>query len=420
MTRVGEVIRVQDVQLVRARKFAPNAVDQAAFAISNVLLTASFVRFGSSQDLAEFALLYTAWAWCLVVFRTVISERLLVRLGETTADSAETRRVLVASAIGAVGMVGLAVAVGGTALTYALGGLSAFTVVFFVMLPALLLQDLCRYWQIGSGRASLAMRADLVWLAAQFVMVGAIEFGAIARDGVVIWVSWALPGVLSLVLFPLWSGQLWEASARAARHLSWFGQEGRRSFDMLVDAVLGRGALLVGQLLVGALVSPVLLVPIRLGRSAMGPLQSLSMLATTASLPPLARLARVDAQAAIRRAALVGAGVGLTGLAYGAVLSFGLRLVDFGEFSSTDSRLAILFFAALAILQGGTLAGRLILKAQSRTAELARIRVVTGPISIGGSALLAIQFGWPGLILASAIVTAATLTLMARTLWRSK
>ena len=416
LTRIAEARHASQGVVPRAKKVAPNFVDQAAFAISNVVLAASFVRFGSSSDLAEFALFYTAWAWFLVVFRTVIGERLLVRLGEVGVESSGEERALVSTAIGAVMLVGSAVAVVGLAISFATGLGPTLGLVFFGTLPALLLQDLFRYWQIGAGKASRAMGADLSWLALQLGFVALIETGVVEATGALVWASWALTGAASLALFPIWSVGLWTDAAKAGMTLRWFADEGRRSRDMLIEAVFGRGALLVGQLLVGVVVSPALLIPIRLARSVMGPLQSLSAVATTASLPGMARLAATDEGSVIKRGSLVGAGVGLVGLAYGAVVSVALGVIDLGEFSSNDSRIAILCLGGLALLQGGSLAGRLVLKALSQSARLAMIRITTGPLAILCTVLFAYLFGWPGLILASAVVAAATVMLMARTL----
>lgn len=415
MTRLADAQDASQAVVPRAKKVAPNFIDQAAFAISNVVLAASFVRFGTSSDLAEFALFYTAWAWFLVIFRTVIGERLLVRLGEGGPESAG-ERALVSSAIGAVVLVGFAVALGGAAILFATDFGATLSVVFFISLPALLLQDLFRYWQIGSGKASRAMGADLTWLALQLGFVALIETGVIEPSGVLVWASWALTGAASLLLFPVWSVQLWTSAGKAGLTLRWFKDEGRRSLDMFVEAVFGRGALLIGQLLVGVVVSPMLLIPIRLARSIMGPLQSLSAVATTASLPGMARLAATDQSSAIKRGSMVGAGVGLVGLTYGVVVSVALGVVDLGEFSSNDSRIAIFSLGGLALLQAGGLAGRLVLKALSRSGGLAMIRVRTGPLAILCNLLFAYVFGWPGLILASAVVDATTVLLMARTL----
>ena len=190
--------------------------------------------------------------------RGLVGESLLVFGDRAPTDAAITTGV-VTGAVAGLGCCSAA-AVARPALTLPL-------VVLGVMLPALVLQDTARYSFLKDGRADLALESDLLWAAAQLVLLIGVAAGGEHTPTAVL-VTWA-GGMVAGAAF---------AAARLRPRLSiagvrtWFRVSRELSVWSAAHSVVGQVSMQLTIVFVGLMVGFDVLGGLRAGVAMLGPL----------------------------------------------------------------------------------------------------------------------------------------------------
>lgn len=175
--------------------------DQGASALSNVLLMIAVARTDTPQDFGRFAICVMLYSALLTVSRALLSEPYTV-ISNTTGQWLP--RVVCLRLVGTAAALGC---LGGTIglLVFPLIGVlhGANTLIVLVGLPALLVQDLSRWFAIAAGRQFWALIADVLWVLVMASWLAPSYVGwRIPVPPALIWILGALLGaVLLVVLF---------------------------------------------------------------------------------------------------------------------------------------------------------------------------------------------------------------------------
>lgn len=209
--------------------------DQGASALSNFLLMIAVARADTPQDFGSFTICVMLYSALLTVSRSLLSEPYTV-ISNTTGQWLPRvvclRLIGTAAALGCLGgIVGL--------LVFPLIGVlhGANTLIVLVGLPALLVQDLARWFAIAAGRQLWALIADVLWVLVMASWLAPRYVGwRIALPPALIWIVGSLLGTVILVVLFL------------RRSPTLTGQEEAASFSR----VLQLGAPAAGETFVGA------------------------------------------------------------------------------------------------------------------------------------------------------------------------
>ncbi|MCW2804803.1 MAG: hypothetical protein JWN06_3020 [Propionibacteriaceae bacterium] len=172
-------------------------LDQIASSASNFLLVAVVAHVSAPASFGQFSLAYVVLIFFLGLQRALIGEVLLVRFSAVDADTVAFRPPVGLALV--VGMVGLAVLVGGAVLTPQASGV---WLALSLSMPAVLLQDVLRYVFICRKLSGFAFLLDAVWAVLSIgamLILAATGFGTVAI--IAAWIGGALvAAVLGLVL----------------------------------------------------------------------------------------------------------------------------------------------------------------------------------------------------------------------------
>jgi O-antigen/teichoic acid export membrane protein len=153
---------------IRLRRAGWSIADQAVSSLTNFVLAVLAARWLDPDDFGRFALVIAVYLLAVGLVRAVCGELLVVRFSGGPA------REHAAAAFGATVLVALpisvAVAIAAVVAVDARAGLLALA----VTLPALLLQDVLRYFFVADARPAAAFGNDMVWVAAQLGILGGL------------------------------------------------------------------------------------------------------------------------------------------------------------------------------------------------------------------------------------------------------
>ncbi|HEY2998349.1 MAG TPA: hypothetical protein VGJ43_07225, partial [Acidimicrobiales bacterium] len=138
--------------------------DQAASSLSNVVVAVLVARsFDTPEPFAAFSVAVVVFQFVVGCARGLVAEPMIQ---QHSAGPAENRRALVPDYLGAILVVGVAVAAVVALVAFAVGGLAGSALLALaVVLPLVLVQDAWRY-MFMIDRPVLALLIDLIWLAA--------------------------------------------------------------------------------------------------------------------------------------------------------------------------------------------------------------------------------------------------------------
>ncbi len=179
----------------RPRPFWPVA-DQVVSSISNFVFVAAVARTASVDDFGAFALVYLVYGFILGAGRAVTGEILLLRASEAPERvRADGRR-----ALGLQLLVGLFAAATIAAVSLAVEPRVAEPLrALAAVLPALLAQDLMRYFFFASGRPRLALGNDLVWAVVQIAAFALLLLGPFKASPSQFLIGWGVSAAVAAV-----------------------------------------------------------------------------------------------------------------------------------------------------------------------------------------------------------------------------
>lgn len=165
-------------------------IDQGVAAGTNLLLMLVAARWLDAEEFGVIGLLYAVYLLVLGSARALAAEPALVRAGQPRWRE-ETAGAGLAVAL---------VAMIGTGIAGAVGLLPGPALVLAVALPFLLVQDMGRYIGFAAKRPTLALRLDLVWLAALVVALAGLLV-ADRRSATDVLAAWSVAGGVSAAVF---------------------------------------------------------------------------------------------------------------------------------------------------------------------------------------------------------------------------
>lgn len=359
-----------------------NLVDQMLSAVTNVLLAVVVARAGDAAEFGAFSVAFLVFTMLIGLERAAAGDPLGIRFSAVTGTE---RRTVFGFAIGAVLGTSVLAAVPVAVCGLLLGGsLGAALLALAVVLPGLLLQDLCRMAFFAEGRPQLAVLDDVVWGVLELAVMVALVAGGVGHAWVFVLV-WggaatvaALLGLACLAVGPVVRGVVgW---VRAQRDLSGY---------LLLEFLLGAGSAQTGVLLVGVIGSVDDVGAFRGAQILLGPLGVLAMAVSTFGRPEISRRATLDAARRSRIAVVVSAGMGAVSAVYAGLLLLvpdGVGTALFGD-TWAGSATVLLPLAVSAVLAGCGLGPGLMLYAMGRANRTFRLRAVEAPLLVGAIAV---------------------------------
>jgi len=295
------------------RRMGWGLADQAVSSLTNFAMSIYVARTLGAAQFGAFSLAYVTYSFALNASRGLATDPLLVRFSGTDASS---WRRAVRKCTGTAADVGLATGAIALAVAFLLSGTSRLAFVALgLTLPGLLLQDSWRYSFFAQGRGNQAFLNDLVWAAA---LVPALLAVRITRHETVFWfvLAWgasaavaALAGPLQARLLPRLSGAHDWLSTNYDLGLRYLGENTSNSgaAQLRTYAVSG----IVGLAAVGYVQAATML---------MGPFMVVFMGIGAVTVPEASRVLRHSARHLQLFCLLVGGGLALADLAWGAAL----------------------------------------------------------------------------------------------------
>ncbi|MGY1719463.1 MULTISPECIES: hypothetical protein [unclassified Blastococcus] len=374
--------------------------DQAISSASNMLLSVAIASGVSASVFGEFAIIYSIYWLLLGGTRAAVLDPLLITQ-RNVLKGAPVHLVAVASAA-AVGAIGIPVG-----LLLLATPLDVAWVVFFLGLPALLVQDALRYVGFFEQRPGRAVLLDGVWLVVMIVATVLALTDVISGTAVVLglWILGALlADVIGLVAFRLRREPL---HLRARLRAMW-----PVSGPLLGDFALSSGS---GQLTIFVLplvASTALLGSLKAAQVANGPLNITVAAASVICLPMVASAVESDRNRALRIGRFASLALAGVAVVYGTVLVLlpqGVGQALFGE--SWGSGWLVAAVSVQMVLFGITHGALLAMRGSRNTGAALKVRIAVAPIAVLLPVALTAVWGRTGLM-AGLVIAAATMSLV--------
>jgi len=296
-----------------AQRFGWGLADQAMCSLSNAVVSFYLARELGASRFGAFALAYVTYSFMLTASRGLATDPMLVRFSGT--DPATWRRVT-ARTTGTALVTGL---IAGTAALAAAAVLHGEPRMAFLalglILPGLLLQDSWRYSFFALGQGSKAFVNDTVWT---LTLVPPLLALRVLHQNSVFWlmIAWGAAAAVAACVGPLQArviprpalGWLWVTRHRDLGLRYLFENTANSGSGQLRTYGLG---LIAGLAAVGYVQAAGLL---------MGPFQVILFGITLVTVPEAARILRHSPRHLRLYCVLVGAGLAILGLAWGAML----------------------------------------------------------------------------------------------------
>ncbi len=354
--------------------------DQAVSMASNFLLTVIVARVSSPRDFGLFTLTMAGFILVLGVARAVVSEIVIIRHAVLDIDE---QQVAYRQALGATAAIAVPLAVIFLAAEAAIfGSLGSVTVIIFVALAPLLLQDAARFLLITVGQARLAFYNDMAWLVLELVGFAAVlELAGHGRQTELVVAAWAVAGA-ACALIAL-------RQLRSFPHLAggahWLRRNADLSWPAVVEFLSGQGAAQLVLFIVSAGVGVEAAGGWRGAFVLFGPLGVLTTGLGMAIVPALARQFHDGDRSSALRTCLVAAAVvaGASAL-LGLVLTFNLFSIG-SELLGKTWPLAAAVMAPVAVqktLEAFSLGAVVGLRGASLVSRSMRVRLVLAALSI--------------------------------------
>ncbi|MGY2066403.1 hypothetical protein [Blastococcus sp. SYSU DS0619] len=374
--------------------------DQAISSASNMLLSVAIASGVSASVFGEFAIIYSIYWLLLGGTRAAVLDPLLITQ-RNVLKGAPVHLVAAVSAT-AVGAIGIPVG-----LLLLATPLDAAWVVFFLGLPALLLQDALRYVGFFEQRPGRAVLLDGVWLVVMIVATVLALTDVISGTAVVLalWILGALlADVIGLIAFRLRRERL---DLRARLRAMW-----PVSGPLLGDFALSSGSGQLTVFLLPVVASTALLGSLKAAQVANGPLNITVAAASVICLPMVASAVESDRGRALRIGRVASLALAGVAVVYGTVLVLlpqGVGQALFGE--SWGSGWLVAAVSLQMVLFGVTHGALLALRGSSNTKAALRVRLSVAPVAVFLPLAATAVWGRTGLM-AGLIIAAATMSLV--------
>jgi O-antigen/teichoic acid export membrane protein len=363
--------------------------DQAVSAISNVLLTVVVARSSTPQELGQFSLVYVLFVMVLGLTRSTGGGVLAIEYADDQVELLKAAPRSTGYYVGNGLVLGIPAVLVGLALGPGTGHLLA---IVGLALPLMLLQDAFRSLFFCQGRPSAAFANDLVWLLAEIVLLG-VAMAPEGRPGTSTLVAcWAISGVIAALVGIVQTGVV----PYVAVPLQWLRAHGRIAWPLVTSEVLTQLPAHVVYLTLPLVATVADLGLVRAAYVFFGPLGVLNSGASMLALPHAVTVRkRGDVPALGRRVSLVLAGISCLWAALVVVLPDPIGRAVVGE--SWDHTMAVRLLLGVSLVAEAVLVGQVAaLSALRDTRRLARIRMVSAPLTVALSLGLAAAFGATG------------------------
>jgi len=299
--------------LQASRRLGWGLVDQAVSSLTNFAISLYVARSLGAAAFGAFSLAYVTYTFALSASRGLATDPLMVRF--SAAELPAWRRA-VASCTGtatAVGLVTGACAVGAAALLS--GTPRGAFLALGLTLPGLMLQDSWRYAFFAIGRGGQAFINDLIWASA---LVPALLFLHMTGRENVFWfvLVWGAAAAVAAAAGPLQA----RVMPRIARTRGWVWQHRDLGLRYLAENTASSGTSQLRIYGVGLIVGLAAVGYVQAASTLMGPFLVVFMGISLVAVPEAARVLRRSPRHLRLFCLLVGGGLALAALAWGAAL----------------------------------------------------------------------------------------------------
>ena len=302
-----------------ARRLGWGVADQAVSSLTNFALAIYVARTLGAVQFGAFGLAYVTYSFVLNASRGLTSDPLMVRFSGTDL---RTWRRAVASCTGTAAVVGLAVG----ACVLAVAALLSTTakpafLALGLTLPGLMLQDSWRFAFFALGRGSQAFLNDMVWASA---LLPALVLLRVTGHANVFWCvfAWGAAAAVAAAVGPLQAQVMpWLSGARA-----WLSRHRDLGPRYLAENTTLSGAYSLRTYGIGLIMGLATVGYVQAANTLVGPIMVIFMGMGLVTIPEAARVLRRSPRHLQLFCCLVGAGLAVVALAWGAVLMVALPL----------------------------------------------------------------------------------------------
>jgi len=297
-----------------AGKASWNLVDQVLSAASNLALTVVMARATDAIGFGAFSAAFLVYSLVIGLARSAFGQPLQVRATHLRPeDTASVYGAAVAAGLGAGAFAGVMCAIS----SIFLGGTSSALLGLGICMPALLMQDCCRFVSFSKGEAKKAAQNDALW--------ALLSFGALAllvrhgeRSQFMLTLAWGGGGVCA----GLYGLRQHCIRPRLLGAFGWAFRQRDISGYFTAEFFLGQGFAITSTLLVGLLASAAGLGSFRASQVLLGPLNIIGTAAFTYTIPEVARNPQLGSRQRLRISWVVAGIMGAVATGYGAAVVF--------------------------------------------------------------------------------------------------
>ena len=404
--------RVDDDRTVRRRLPVPGrvagrvswtVVDQGLSAASNFLLAVLVARAVDAEAFGAFSVAFLVYSIVVAVNRAAVGQPLQITFA---AEGRRQFRSAVRSALGATIVLGVVAGILTAATGLLLGGQTGQALVALgVVLPGLMVQDICRMAFFAGGQPARAAAIDALWTVA---MLAGLIFGQSDRADV--WLPvliWGATGLMS-ALYGLY---LLDTVPRLRGSVRWVVGQRKLSGYLLIEYVLSQGLAQWGILAVGVWGTAAGVGALRAGQVLLGPMNILGTAAFMFAVPEVARRVAFSPAGRMRFALVVSAVLGVAGLLYATVLlllpsAWGQQLL--GD-SWSGAQMVLLPLCLLAVVAAAATGPVAVLYGMGLAKLTLRVNLLRAPMLVVGLAVAIPLWDAVGAAWTLALVEAALL-----------
>ncbi len=381
-----------------------NLIDQALYALANMLLVMVVAREMSPDDFGSFSIGFLIYSIGVAVAKAASGQPLQI---SHSAETPERFRVEVSRSNGATLALALAGSAGLVLAGLILGDATGRVLLAMaICLPGLMIQDNYRMAFFANGQAHFAALIDFVKAVLQFGLLWALIVMDVSEVGILT-LSWGVAGTLSAVV----AAVLLSSWPDPRACVSWFREKGSLVKYLMGMYVLGLGAAQLGQMLIPVFGTARDAGSIRAADTLRGPLNVLGQAALAFAVPEISRRSELGARARLKGMYLLSAAIGVIATVYITVL---LLIPDwmgqffFGE-SWAGAQSVLLPMGLLSIVAGFCSGPGALLLGMGLAKKTFRINVLKAPVLLGMLVPGTLLWGAPGAawaMLAAEIVVA--------------
>lgn len=287
-------------------------VDQGLSAGSNFLLAVLVARAMDAEAFGAFSVAFLVYSISVAVNRALIGQPLQITFA---AEGPRQFRSAVRRALGATILLGLIIGALAAASGWLIAGPAGQALVALgVVLPGLMVQDICRMAFFAGARPARATAIDALWTA---VMLAGLLLAPTSDAGV--WlpiIIWGGSGLLSA----LYGLLLLDTVPRLHGSVKWAFAQRRLTGYLLAEYALSQGLAQWGILMVGVWGTAAGVGALRAAQVLLGPMNILGAAAFMFAVPEVARRVGMSRAAKARFALAVSVALGGVAVVYSTVL----------------------------------------------------------------------------------------------------